>query len=67
MHDFLVKEHLGNELIGHISRDATAIVGREKPAKKTKAPKVPKKKGRPAKDESCLKYFRCLGLLRSGT
>lgn len=51
VHDILVKEHLGNELIGHISRDATAIVGREKPAKKIKAAKVPRKKGRPAKDE----------------
>lgn len=51
VHDFLVKEHLGLELIGHISRDATAIVGREKSAKKIKAAKVAKKKGRPAKDE----------------
>jgi Transposase DDE domain len=51
VHDSLVKEHLGNELIGHISRDATAIVGREKPAKKIKKAKVPKKKGRPAKYE----------------
>lgn len=46
-----MKEHLGQELIGHINRDATAIIGREKPAKKIKAPKVAKKKGRPAKDE----------------
>jgi hypothetical protein len=30
----LVKDYLTDELIGHISRDATAIVGREKPAKK---------------------------------
>jgi hypothetical protein len=52
VHDFLVKEHLGNELIGHISRDATAIVGREKPARKVKEAKVPRKKGRPAKDET---------------
>jgi len=51
VHDFLVKEHLGAELIGHISRDATAIVGRERPAKKIKVAKVPRKKGRPAKDE----------------
>jgi hypothetical protein len=51
VHDFLVHEHLGTELIGHISRDATAIVGREKPAKKIKKAKVPRKKGRPAKDE----------------
>jgi len=51
VHDFLVQENLGSELIGHISRDATAIVGREKPAKKSKVPKVAKKQGRPAKDE----------------
>lgn len=51
VHDILIEEHLGTELIGHISRDATAIIGREKPAKKIKAAKVPKKKGRPAKDE----------------
>ena len=51
VHDFLVKGNLGSELIGHISRDATAIVGREKPAKKVKAVKVTQKKGRPAKDE----------------
>ena len=51
VHETLVKEHLGTELIGHVSRDATAIVGREKPAKKIKAAKAPRKKGRPAKDE----------------
>ena len=51
IHDALVKEHLSTELIGHVSRDATAIVGREKPAKKEKPPKKPKKKGRPAKGE----------------
>lgn len=51
VHDALVKEHLSTELIGHVSRDATAIVGREKPAKKEKPPKKPKKKGRPATGE----------------
>jgi len=51
VHDALVKEHLGEELIGHISRDATAIVGREKPVKKEKPVKVARKKGRPGKDE----------------
>jgi hypothetical protein len=49
--DALVKEHLSTELIGHVSRDSTAIIGREKPAKKIKQPKVPRKKGRPAKGE----------------
>jgi len=52
VHDALVQEHLAKELIGHVSRDSTAIVGREKPAKKEKPPvKEPKKKGRPAKGE----------------
>lgn len=51
VHDTLVTEHLGTELIGHISRDSTALAGREKPAKKVKSPKVKKKRGRPAKGE----------------
>lgn len=32
VHEALIKEHLGDELIGHISRDGTAIVARERPA-----------------------------------
>ena len=51
VHDALVKEHLSTELIGHVSRDSTAIVGREKPAKKIKQVKARRKKGRPAKGE----------------
>jgi len=51
VHDILVKEYLDSELIGHVNRDSTSIVGREKPAKKIKAPKTPKKRGRPAKGE----------------
>jgi transposase len=52
VHGTLVKEYLAGELIGHISRDSTAITGREKPAKKIKEAKKPaKKRGRPAKDE----------------
>jgi len=49
VHDALVQEHLSTALIGHISRDATAIQGREKPVNKVKPPKAPRKKGRPAK------------------
>lgn len=37
VHEALIKEHLGDELIGHISRDGTAIEARERPAR----PKVP--------------------------
>lgn len=33
VHEALIKEHLGSELIGHISRDGTAIAARERPAK----------------------------------
>jgi hypothetical protein len=52
VHDALVQEYLSHELVGHISRDSTAIVGREKPARKeAKEPKELRKKGRPAKGE----------------
>ncbi len=51
VHNTLVKEHLSTELIGHVSRDSTAIVGREKPVKKAKQAKVAKKKGRLGKGE----------------
>lgn len=52
VHDNLVKDYLTGELVGHISRDSTSIVGREKPAKKmAKEPKNPRKQGRPAKGE----------------
>ncbi len=52
MHEALVKEALGAELIGHVSRDSTAIEGREKPAPKPAAGKKPKRRrGRPRKGE----------------
>ncbi len=52
VHEALVKEYLGNVLVGHISRDSTAIEGREKPAKKSPKNKtVARKKGRRAKGE----------------
>jgi len=52
VHDALVEQYLAKELVGHICRDSTAIVGREKPAKKTPVePKKPGKRGRPAKGE----------------
>lgn len=52
VHDALVEDSLKPELIGHVSRDSTAIDGREKPVKKTPKPKTaPRKRGRPAKGE----------------
>ena len=59
-HAALVRETLGDRLVGHISRDGTAIEAREKPAKKPalsevegmKTPEAqPMKRGRPGKGE----------------
>lgn len=51
VHKVLVETHLKTELVGHISRDSTAIEGREKAVKKEKKEKIKKKKGRPKKGE----------------
>ena|ERR1017187_2841719 len=52
IHAALVCRHRGPALVGHVSRDATAIDGCEKPAPKPVAPpKAPAKRGRPAKGE----------------
>lgn len=52
VHQALVDRYLKPELVGHIARDATAIKGREKAAKKpAKEKPTPRKKGRPAKGE----------------
>jgi len=53
-HQALIDAHLGDQLIGHITRDGTAIVAREKPkaagGKTVVAPKY--SRGRPKKSES---------------
>ena len=55
VHARMIEESLGEQLIGHISRDSTAIEARESIAKKDKvevAPEKPKHKpGRPKKGE----------------
>ena len=56
VHEALIKENLGDVLIGHISRDGTAIEGREHPAAYTKATDTvaqpaPRRRGRPRKGE----------------
>jgi hypothetical protein len=52
VHEALVTRSLKEEIIGHISRDSTAIRGREKPVKKAQKQKpAPKKRGRPKKGE----------------
>ena len=55
-HAALVRETLGERLVGHISRDGTAIEAREKPTNTVKTPAatlptVKHKRGRPRKDE----------------
>lgn len=51
VHEALVDNHLSNELVGHVTRDATAIEGNEKPLKKEQKEKKPKKRGRPKRGE----------------
>ena len=52
VNDAMVQEYLGEELVGHVCRDSTAIKGREKAARKVKLVKIPRKRSRPAKGES---------------
>jgi len=57
VHKALIRSQLGDQLIGHIARDATEIEAREKPAPKVQpgascqAPAEPKRRGRPKKGE----------------
>jgi hypothetical protein len=52
IHEAMVRKHLGSKLVGHVSRDSTAIAAREKPVQKEpQAPVAPKKRGRPRHDE----------------
>ena len=52
VHQVLVERNLQSELLGHMSRDSTAIEGREKPVAKPKKEKAaPRKRGRPARGE----------------
>lgn len=52
VHEAMICDKRGDKLAGHLSRDATAIEGREKPVKKEPAVKKPRRrKGRPKKDE----------------
>jgi hypothetical protein len=52
VHEAMVEKFAKPGLVGHISRDATAIEGREKPVAKVRPPKSePRKKGRPRRGE----------------
>ena len=54
VHEGLIREKYSDQLVCNVSRDSTAIAGREKPLKKASAVKElqkPKKRGRPKKGE----------------
>ena len=52
LHQALIEDTMAEQLVGHVSRDATAIEGREKATPKPKQPAKPKRKrGRPRKGE----------------
>jgi transposase len=55
VHTAVIERHLGDQLIGHISRDSTAIVAREKPVKLEPQKNHSKKRGRPKKGEERIK------------
>jgi hypothetical protein len=55
IHDSLIKDSYKDEIVGHLSRDSTAIEAREKPNKKVKADKPKRKRGRPKKGEEVVK------------
>jgi hypothetical protein len=50
LHEALIKAHLGQKIMGHIARDATAIHARERAVFTLKPPKVVQPRGRRPKD-----------------
>jgi hypothetical protein len=58
VHEALIHKSYAGEIVGHISRDSTAIEAREKRVKtvaKTAEAPTPRKRGRPKKGEECIK------------
>jgi hypothetical protein len=56
VHAAVIDRQLGDQLVGHVSRDSTAIVAREKPQKPiAETSSEPKKRGRPKKGEVRIK------------
>ena len=61
LHEALIDKTLRDHLVGHVSRDSTAIEGREKPAPKPAPSATPKRRrGRPRKGEQRPKVPRRL-------
>lgn len=55
VHEALINKSYAGELVGHNSRDATAIEARERPIKKEAVEKVAVKRGRPMQGEERVK------------
>lgn len=55
VHEAFIKKSYKGEIVGHNSRDSTAIEAREKPLKKEPVKKVAEKRGRPKKGEERVK------------
>jgi transposase len=51
VHEAFIEKYQSDRLVGHISRDSTAIEAREKAQQKEQNPKINKKRGRPRKEE----------------
>jgi Transposase DDE domain/Transposase domain (DUF772) len=66
VHAALIKRTLHDRLVGHISRDSTAIEAREKPVKVAAPQKSKRKRGRPRKGEVVEKEPRRLELQAAG-
>ncbi len=61
VHEAFIKKSYEGELVGHNSRDATAIEAREKPLKKESVEKVALKRGRPKQGEKRVKPLTRIG------
>lgn len=51
VHEALIKRTHNDRLVGHVSRDATAIEARERPRRREKPAKAKRRRGRPRKGE----------------
>jgi len=71
VHEALINEHMTERVVGHISRDSTAIEAREKPQKKIyekpQGSKEQRKRGRPKKEEKRAKVLTRLERQQSMT
>jgi len=66
VHAAMIIKSYKDEIIGHISRDSTAINAREKPARTIEQKSAPKKRGRPKKGEESPKAMTRLEKQASG-